>query len=188
MLQPVVQIQQTFSLIGLQTTPSSWSITQPKAELEITTSPGEWRIRQASGELTIDQSQARAAITGGTYSELSQRIYSGIEQLWLQGIAKRMEQGERMANIQNQGNTIAEVYGNDWQPVSFPETRAPASIDNVRIHYRAKPVEIQYRKAEVSIQFKTYQPEINFTKANLDIYLRQKPSLSFIPPELDIQM
>ncbi|WP_410512609.1 DUF6470 family protein [Paenibacillus sp. BR2-3] len=187
-MQPIVQIRQMPALIGLDTTSGSLSIIQPKADMQITTTQGEWSIYQSAPEMTIDQSQARAAYTGGPYSEMSQRIYSGIEQLWLQGIAKRMEQGERMANFFKPGNSIAEVYGEDWQPISYPETRAPASIDNVHIDVRVVPVQMEYRKGEVNIQVEAHKPEISFTQASVDIYLRQRPSLTFIPPGIDIQL
>ncbi|MDQ0192185.1 DUF6470 family protein [Paenibacillus wynnii] len=187
-MQPIVQIRQTSALIGLDTTAGSFSITQPKAEQQITTTQGEWSIHQTAPELTIDQSQARAAYTGGTYREMSQRIYSGIEQLWLEGIAKRMEQGERMANFHKPGNSIAEVYGEDWRPVSYPEIRGEASYDNVDIHIETFPVSMEYQPAEVSVQIEARRPEINYTPATLDIYLRQKSSLSIIPPEIDIQI
>ncbi|ETT49972.1 hypothetical protein C162_12076 [Paenibacillus sp. FSL R7-269] len=185
---PIVQIRQTTALIGIETTAGSLSIVQPKADLQINTTPGQLEIRQSPAEMTIDQTQARAAYTGGTYREMNQRIYSGIEQLWLQGIAKRMEQGERAANFHKSGNSIAEIYGEDWQPVSYPEIRGPASVDNVHINVELVPPEIEYRKSEVSIQAEAHAPQINFTPPKLDIYLRQRPSISFVPPEIDIQM
>ncbi|CAM4280096.1 DUF6470 family protein [Paenibacillus typhae] len=187
-MQSIVQIRQTPALIGLDTTAGKLSITQPKADLQITTTPGELKIQQFEAEMTIDQSAARAAYTGGTYREMSERIYSGVEQLWLQGIAKRMEQGERMANFHKPGNTIAEVYGGDWQKVPFPEIRGPASVDNVRIEVKPVPPQMEYRKAEVHIEAKENKPEISYSPASVEVYLRQKPSLSFIPPELDVQL
>jgi hypothetical protein len=187
-MQPIVQIRQTPGLIGIDTTAGSLSITQPKADLQITTTPGELSIHQSAPEMTIDQSQARAAYTGGTYREMSQRIYSGIEQLWLQGIAKRMEQGDRMLNFNKPGNTIAEVYGEDWRPVSYPETRAPASVANVHIDVQVVPLQMEYHKAEVHIEVEAHKPEIAYTPSSVEVYMRQRPSLSFIPPELDIQM
>lgn len=110
-MQVAVQISHTPPLIGMNTKPGSLTMSQPNADMQITTTPGQWDIRSPGPDVIIDQSKARAAYTGGTYREMSQRIYSGVEQLWLQGIAKRMEQGERMANFHKPGNSIAEVYG-----------------------------------------------------------------------------
>ncbi|WP_151733759.1 DUF6470 family protein [Paenibacillus tengchongensis] len=185
---PQIQIRQTPALIGLETTTGSMSIEQPKADLQITTKPGTWSMHSSAPDVTIDQSQARAAYTGGKYSEMTERIYSGIEQLWLQGIAKRMEQGDRMMKFFKPGNSIAEVYGEDWRPNPYPETRAPASIDNVRIDIKAVPVEREYHKAEVTIQAEARSPVISYSPGKVDMYLRQRNSISIIPPELDIQL
>ena len=187
-MMPLVQMRQTNGIVGIETSKGSLKIVQPKADMQITVTPGQLEIHQSPAEITIDQSQARAAYTGGIYHEMNRRIYSGIEQLWLQGIAKRMEQGERIANFHKPGNSIAEVYGEDWQPVSYPEIRGPASVDNVRIDVKAVPPQIEYRRAEVDIQVDAHNPEINYTPSSVNIYLLQKPSISFIPPEIDIQM
>ncbi|MCL6601871.1 MAG: DUF6470 family protein [Paenibacillus sp.] len=187
-MQPLLQIRQTPALIGIETSRSSLSITQPKADLQIKSTLGEWSMDKSLPEMTIDQSQARAAYTGGPYSEMSQRIYSGIEQLWLQGIAKRMEQGERMMNSHKPGNSIAEVYGEDWQPVSYPETRGPASFDNVDIHIEVIPLEMEYNMGKVDIQVNIHKPEVTYTPANVEVYLRQSPSISFSLPEIDISL
>lgn len=185
---PQIQIRQTPALIGLETTAGSMAIAQPKADLQITITPGEWNIHSPGPDVTIDQSQARAAYTGGTLSEMNQRIYSGVEQLWLQGIANRMEQGERMLEFFKPGNSIAEIYGSDWRKAPYPETRAPASIDNVRIDIRAVPVQMEYRKAEVNIQAEAHTPEINYTRSSVEVYLRQRNTIEITPPEIDIQM
>lgn len=187
-MQPIVQIRQTYALIGINSNAGSFSMAQPKAEMTIDSQPGQFTINQSNPEMYIDQSRALAAYTGGSYDEMSQRIYSGVEQLWLQGIAKRMEQGERMANFHKPGNTIAEVYGEDWRPVSYPEIRGEASYDNVDIHVEPVPVKLEYQQAEVNINIEARKPEINYTPASVEIYLRQAPSVSFIPPELDIQI
>lgn len=180
-MQVNVKILRTPALIGIETTPGSLSMSQPQADMDISTTPGEWDIHQPGPDVIIDQSKARAAYTGGTYREMSQRIYSGVEQLWLQGIAKRMEQGERMANFHKPGNSIAEVYGEDWQPVSYPEVRGTAAYDNVDIDIQANPPQIEYHKAEVEIKVKQNAPEIHYTPATVEIYMRQMPSLTFTP-------
>ncbi|WP_150270513.1 DUF6470 family protein [Paenibacillus tepidiphilus] len=183
-----VQYSQTRALIGIDTTPGKLEMSQPKADLQITTTPGKWNIHQAPAEVIIDQSKARAVYTGGTYPEMSQRIYSGVEQMWLQAIAKRMEQGERMANFHKPGNTIAEVYGTDWQPVSYPEIRETPSYDNVDIHVTPSPVQMEYTKGEVHFQAESHLPEYRYSPASVEIYMRQKPSLSFTPQVIDTQV
>lgn len=187
-MQPIVQISQKPALIGINSSPSSLTISQPKAELKIMTTLGEWEIHQPPLDIRIDQSRARAAITGGTYQEMSGRIYSGFEQLWLQGIARRMEQGDRVANFQKPGNTIAKVYGEDWQSIPFPETRGPASMDNVDIQITATPPQIEYHKGSVDINVETHKPEIQYNHGTLEVYMRQWNSVSYTPPKIDALM
>lgn len=187
-MKVAVQISQTPALIGINTTPGKLEMSSKKADLQITRTPGEWNIHSGDAQMTIDQSKARAAYTGGTYREMTQRIYSGVEQLWLQAIAKRVEQGDRMANPQKAGNTIGEIYGTDWQPVSYPEIRGMPSYDNVDIHVEPTPVQMEYRQDELHFQVEQNLPEYRYTQASVEIYLRQKPSLTLTPQVLDTQV
>lgn len=144
MIQPVVQIRQSPAVMNIDADPGTFSIRQPKADLSITTTPGELTVHSTRPELTVDQSKAWAAYNGGKMLEMNKRIYSGIEQLYLQGIARRVEQGNRMAEFFKPGNTISEVYGTDTLPNSFPEMRGPASYDNVDIHIQTQAPQLSY--------------------------------------------
>ncbi|OME02241.1 hypothetical protein BSK54_11195 [Paenibacillus odorifer] len=187
-LQPLLQIRQTPALIGMDADLGILSITQPKAEVNITTTSAELTVESFRPELLIDQSRAWAAFTGGSLPDMNKRIYSGIQQLYLQGIARKVEQGNRMAHFFKPGNTIAEVYGTDTEPNSFPETRGPASYDNVDIHFETRDPEIEFHPAEVHIQVEGRRPEIEYTRGKLNIYMQQYASVHFIPPEVNFQL
>ncbi|WP_019915060.1 DUF6470 family protein [Paenibacillus sp. HW567] len=188
MLQSILQIRQTPALLGIDADPGTYSITQPKAEVNITTNPGELNVHSTRPELTIDQSAARAAYYGGSMIDMNKRIYSGIQQLYLQNLARKVEQGNRMAEFYKPGNTIEEVYGTDTEPNSFPEIRGPASYDNVDIHFETRAPEISFRPAQVDIQVVRHRPEIEYTRGKLNIYMQQYASVKFIPPEVNVQM
>lgn len=188
MLQPILQIRQTPALIGIDADPGAYSITQPKADVNITTTSGKWDIQSFRPELTIDQSKAFAAYNGGNTLDMNKRIYSGIQQLYLQGIAMKVEQGNRIAQFFKPGNTIAEVYGTDTEPNSFPENRGPASYDNVDIHFETRAPIIEFRPAEVDIQVEGHRAEIEYTRGKLNIYMQQYASIQFIPPEVNVQL
>lgn len=187
MLQPILQIRQTHALIGINTERGTFSITQPKPELNITTTPGELTIQSSKPELNIDQSRAWAAYNGGNILDMNKRIYSGIQQLYLQGIAKKVDQGNRMTEFFKPGNTIAEVYGTDTEPNSFPEICGPASYDNVDIQFETRTPHINFKAATVDIQVERRNPEIDYTHGKLNIYMQQYASIQFIPPELNVQ-
>ncbi|MFC3747563.1 DUF6470 family protein [Paenibacillus sp. GCM10012306] len=188
MLQPILQIRQTPALLGIDAEPGSFSITQPKAEVKTTTTPGELTVQSFRPELQVDQSRAWAAYHGGNMLDMNKRIYSGIQQLYLQGLARRVEQGNRMAEFFKPGNTIAEVYGTDTEPNSFPEMRGPASYDNVDIHIETRAPQLDYRPAKVDIEVERHQPEIEYTRGKFDIYMKQYASVQFIPPEVGVQL
>lgn len=188
MLQPILQIRQTPALLGIDIDPGTFSISQPKAEVTINTTQGQWDIQQFKPELSIDQSRAWAAYNGGNMLEMNKRIYSGIQQLYLQGLANKVEQGNRMAEFFRPGNTIAEVFGRDTKPNPFPENRGPASFDNVDIHFEVRAPIINFRAATVDIQVEAHRPEIEYTSSKINIYMQQYASVQIIPPEVDVQM
>ncbi|MFF2018092.1 DUF6470 family protein [Paenibacillus sp. NPDC058177] len=188
MLQPILQIRQTSALIGIDADPGSISITQPKADLSVNTTPGELTVQSYRPKLNVDQSRAWAAYHGGNMLEMNKRIYSGIQQLYLQGIARKVEQGNRMAQFFRPGNTIAEVYGTDTEPNSFPENRGPASYDNVDINIETTAPLINFRAAQVNLEVERHFPEIEFNRGKLDIYMQQYASIQFIPPEVNVQL
>lgn len=187
MVQPILQIRQTRAQIGIDADLGQYSIRQPKADVTMNTTPSELEIHQYKPELHVDQSKAFSAFTGGNFIDMNSRIYSGFQQLYLQGIARRVEEGNRAAAIHIASNTIANIYGEDWQPVPFPETRTPASSDNVDIQIDTRPPDIEFRKAHTDIQVQVNRPEIEYTRGKLDIYMKQYASVQYIPPEIDTQ-
>lgn len=187
-MQGILQIRQTPAVIGIDADPGQYSISQPKAEVSITTTPGKLNVESTRPELTIDQKRARAAYNGGTVLDMNKRIYSGIQQLYLQAIARRVEQGTRMAEFFKPGNTIADIYGTDTEPNSFPDPCGPASFDNVDIRYESRAPQINFRAAQVDIQVNQHDPEIEYFRGKLDIYTQQYASVQFIPPEINTQI
>lgn len=188
MLQPILQIRQTPAVLGIDADPGSFSIRQHKPNMKITTTPGELHVQSFRPELSIDQTRARAAYNGGSVLDMNKRIYSGIQQLYLQNLAQKVENGNRMAEFFKSGNTIAEVYGLDTEPRSFPEPCGPASYDNVDIHFETRAPQIEFTPAQADIAVENNRPEIEYTRGKLDLYMQRYASVQFIPPELNVQM
>lgn len=183
----IVQIHQTPASLYIDADPGQYSIRQPKAELQITTNPGQLEVHSYRPSLEVDQSRALAAYDGGNPLEMNQRIYSGLQQIYLQGIAKRVEQGNRAAAIHIPGNTIPEIYGTDWKDVPIPEFRAPASMDNVEVRIDTRPPDVQVSRTQVDVQVSVNPPEISYNRGKLEIYMAQYPAIQFTPPQLDMK-
>lgn len=144
-------------------------IRQP-AILGIESKRAELSIKQPRPELEINQHEAWRAYNGGTALEMNQQIYSQLPALFLEGLAKRVEQGNRMAQFHLPENSIAEIYGQDWKRDPFVEFRAPASYDNVSIHVEP------------------HRPEIEYNPGYLNVYVKQYDAIRFIPPTIELTM
>ncbi|WP_310550758.1 DUF6470 family protein [Paenibacillus glufosinatiresistens] len=187
-MQPVLQIIQTRGILEMQTTPGAYSIRQPKADLNIQTTPGQLRVESEAPQLQIDGSRVRSSMTGGNWLEMNQRIYDGIKQRVLQNIASRMQQGDRMMNYQRPGNTIAEIYGSDWQPQPFPETRTAASSDNLNIRIITTEPSVTFRPSRVNVEVTAHAPQIEYNRGSISFYMKQYAGVQYIPPEVDMQL
>lgn len=186
-MSSILQIRQIPAQLYMDADSGHYSIRQPKSELHITTTPGRLEVKSTPIKLEVDSSRAFAAYQGGNFLEMNQRIYSGFQQQYLQALARRVEQGNQAAAIHKPGNTIAEIYGTDWQPIPFPEFRTEASVDNVDIRITTTPPDVRVSRAQVDIQIETHKPDIDYTLGKLEMYMKQYPSVRFIPPELDLE-
>ncbi|MBU9706443.1 hypothetical protein KSP24_05800 [Paenibacillus sp. AK121] len=185
---PMLQIRQTPAILHIDADPGQYSIRQPSADMELKTRRAQLEIHQYQPQLTIDQSAAFSAYNGGNYLEMNNRIYSGLPQIFLQAIAHKVEQGNRMAAIHIPGNTVANVFGEDTETHVLPEFRGPASMDNVDIHVETRAPDITYTPAVSEMHVTVNRPEIEYTRGKLEIYMQQYPSVAYIPPEIDVMM
>lgn len=185
---PVVQIRTTPSILNMDADPGQYSIRQPKAEVQLHTKPAKLTVQSHPIELNVDQSRAFSAYNGGNMIDMNARIYSGIQQKFLQNIASRVEQGNQLAAIHKPGNTIANIMGTDWKPQPFPETRTPASFDNVDIRINTRPPDISYDPAVSEMNVIVNKPEIEYQRGKLDIYVKQYASVQYTPPAIDMEL
>lgn len=185
---PVVQIQTTPSILNIDADPGKYSIRQPKAEMQFQTKPSKLTVQSHPIELNVDQSQAFSAYNGGNMIDMNARIYSGIQHNFLQNIAARVEQGNQLAAIHKSGNSIANIVGSDWMPQPFPETRTPASFDNVDIRIDTRPPDISFDPAVSETKFIANKPEIEYQRGKLDIYVKQYASIKYTPPAIDMAL
>lgn len=185
---PQLQIQSQPALLDISSRKAELSIRQPRPVLEIETSSARMDITSPRPELEIDQHQAWRAYTGGSALEMNNQIYSELPALFLEGLAKRVEQGNQLAKFHLPGNSVAEIYGGDWKRDPFVEFRAPASYDNVDIHVRRNDPRIAIEPVAPKITAQTYQPEITYHPGQLSIQIKQYGDIKIVPPQIDMTM
>ena len=185
---PQLQIRQQPSLLSIESTKASLTMQQQRPDFSIETKQADLQIEQPAPTMEIDQHDAWRAYKGGHPLEMNQQIYSNLQGLFLQALAKKVEQGNQLAEFHKPGNTIAEVYGGDWKRDPFVEFRGPASYDNVRIHVQRNNPVIQAQANAPQISARAYRPDVQFQPGNLNIQVKQYASVEIIPPNLDISM
>lgn len=184
---PSIQIRLQNAQIGIETTKGRLEISQPPADMEMKTTPPKLEIVQPKGDLTIDQSQAWDALGCGPQEQFLNRIYSEYKRVALEGIARIVENGNRLADIVHEPNAIADIAAEQAFEPSDINYLGEASYSNVKLDYVAHPPEIQVKEGSVDIIVTPHKPNIRYTPGHVNIYMKQYPKVELIPPQIDIK-
>jgi hypothetical protein len=185
---PTIRIEQQSALLGLTTHAGNMEIRQPQASMEMRTTPLKIEIQSPQGELRIDQSRAWDALGIGSRTTFLNRIYSESKQIVLQGIARIVENGNRMAAIHNGSDAIADIAAEQAFASGGINYLGEASYDNVDIEYTPHKPIFQVDPGSVQIRITPNKPEIQYHPGKVDVYMARYPSLKFIPPQLDVKI
>ena len=186
---PQIQIRQQYGRIGIDADLGTQTIRQQSAKMTIDTEPARLDIRSKKGELFIDQSKAWDALGYGNHLEMMSRVYTEARNVGMEGIARIVERGNRMAAIHTKANVIADIAQEEaFRPYEFNYHFQPASIDNVDLQYIAHKPDIEVTPGKVDIQVDRRPPELSYTRGKLEIYMQQYPHLEIIPPQIDMKL
>jgi len=186
---PSIRISQQYGRIGIDADLGTYDIKQPQATLEMRNAPAKVDIQSPRAELVIDQTRAWEALNGGsTITSFGHRLYSQMKDVLLQGIARTVENGNRLAAIHLQTHAIADI-AQEQSTLEVPLTlMGPASIDNVDIEFIPHKPIIEITPTPVEVNIQVNKPSIDYTRGKLDIYMRQYPRLDITSPQIDLQM
>ncbi|UKS26135.1 DUF6470 family protein [Paenibacillus sp. HWE-109] len=184
---PQIQMHLQNARLGIDADIGVQDIKQPKATFEITTQSPRLEIHSEKSKLYIDSSKAWDALGHGPALQTFSKIYSRAHDVALQGIAKIVEDGNRLAAIHHGGNAIAEIAKEKGAEFFEFEFMGEASIDNVDLNYDPGSIDIQVEEGKVNINSHPNAPEINYTRGKLDIYMIQYPKVEIIPPQIDVK-
>lgn len=186
---PQIRISQQYARMGIDADQGRYEMKQPRPSFELEQPKAKMEIRQPRGEMDIDQTKAWDALARTNILEVMQRIYSQARDVAMQGIAKIVEKGNRMANIdESKADAIAEIASE--VTVSFPEMQyaGEASYDNVDIFYTAKKPEIEVTPGQIQLRTHPNPPEVEFYRGKLDIYMQQYNKVEITPPAIDTKV
>lgn len=154
-------------------------IHQQKADLSIRQPKAEMTIRRIPGKLDIDQSEAFAEEHLKSIKQLIADYAKRGRQAVMKGIARRVEDGNRFMRIEDGGHPIAELarlHSSD-PPLRFNIGWMPKSAFSVKIHYHPGKLMIHWKTHSPQIHVKTHSPDIGYVPGNVNVYMRQRPSL-----------
>lgn len=181
-----LSIQQTYGQIGIQTHNASLDIQSPRGEQSIVQHPAELDFHAESGQLTIDSSNAWAALGKGPHMEWLNSIYSQVPNIFLQGLAKIVEDGNRMAQISNPENAFAAI-ARDWnQRLGSIEYASTPSYFNVKVQYTANAPQTNIEPVKADIQYTPKKPEVQYTPGSVESYMKQMNSIAIKVTEYDM--
>ncbi|MCD1260846.1 hypothetical protein B5M42_018755 [Paenibacillus athensensis] len=186
---PQIQIRQQPALLGIDADLGTQDIKQPRPTYEMENPAARLEIRQPRGDLEIDQSRAWDALGQGPILQAMNRIYSQAHNVAMQGIARIVENGNRLAAINIKGaNPIADIA--EQLQFEHPEFDyyGEASYDNVDITYTPHKPEIDVTPNKVNVNARVNPPEVNYNRGKLDIYMQQYPKVEISVPQIDLKL
>ncbi|MBY0085109.1 DUF6470 family protein [Brevibacillus sp. M2.1A] len=176
---PQIRMESTFAQLGLNIRKPIQEIKQPQAEMNLSQKPAELNIEQGRIELQIDSSQARANIGIMTSMQFSDKNAAYGREKWLQAIAEKSQDGDRMMKIYTKENAIAEIGREKGLKVLEGGYR-PSSTSNdegVDINFQVHPVSIHVTRNGMSIDPVSRPPELSYTPGKVEPYMIQYNSL-----------
>ncbi|WP_220094341.1 DUF6470 family protein [Paenibacillus sp. YN15] len=185
---PMISIRQEPALLGIDADLGRYDMKQPRPTLELKTTRPQISIHSPNGELQIDQSAAWDGLAIGGHLQTMNRIYSEAANVALQGVAKAVERGNRLAAIHTRANAIADIGQEEaykFHEFNYP---GPASYDNVELQYTAHKPDIQVQEGRLDVEARVNRPEVSYIRGKLDIYMQQYGKVEIIPPQIDLQM
>lgn len=179
MRMPHLEIKTTNGKIGIQSKAAKLSIHPQKADLQIRQPKAEMKIHVKPGKLLIDQSKAFSEEHLKPVSELIADYAKRGKQAVLQGIARKVQEGDALMNIQNGGHPIADIAKRDSTDpqLEYNIGWIPNSVFDVKIHYIPSKLSIQWSIHKPIIKATPHHPQYKYSPGTVDVYMKQWPSI-----------
>ncbi|WP_066290378.1 DUF6470 family protein [Bacillus sp. FJAT-29937] len=187
---PSIQINATSAKLEIQKTPTTIQMRQPMADMTIRQPHAQIDYQQRDATIQIDQSEAFADAGLKPISRHIREWAEKGEQQAKQAIATIAQQGDQMMKIEQGGLVIPQIAKtNSEDPIrEFNIGFMPSSASKVKIQYSPGAFHMKVDQQEPIIKIKPNQPVINVNPGKTNIYLKQKSSISFSVPGLNVDV
>ncbi|CAM3526678.1 DUF6470 family protein [Marinicrinis lubricantis] len=185
---PQIQIQQQFAKISIDPNLGHYEMKQNHQTLSLKTTGPRLEIHSPSGELHINQDRVWDAMALGDHLKVMKRLYDQAESIALQGIARRVQEGDQLAAIHKKTNAIKNNAMDAFAPMAAPRISGPAAYDNIDIEYIARKPVIEVHAGHVENMTPWVRPEIMYHRRDVEISMAQYAKVTIIPPQIDMKL
>ncbi|MCT4619792.1 MAG: DUF6470 family protein [Marinisporobacter sp.] len=174
-----LRITSKVAQIGINRTPGKLEINQSKPEINMKTQPPKIQIKSEQSKVQIDQYPCFKEEGQKNVEDLIKDQAVFAKQKAQQGISRIVRQGNQMAAIENKRDVIPsqakenahDLFNKEADVGVIPKSRP-------KINFAGGKAETTAEWGKVNINAKVSKPNINYTKGQLEIYLKQKNSLN----------
>ncbi|MGO4888799.1 DUF6470 family protein [Anaerobacillus sp. MEB173] len=182
MEMPHIDITQTNAAVSMKSNRPPLQIKQPHADLSIKQEHFDLiQISKTASKLYIDQTEAFADANLVSPLRSSKEFLDRTNQEVGEYVAKMSQQGDQLMKIENGTGAIYQIAAENSN-LPRRETQLgwmPRSAFQVKFDYDPGELSFAVRKAKVEINVKRNEPIINIPKWQIDVYVKQKQSISF---------
>jgi hypothetical protein len=162
---------------------------QPPAQVSMKTNPAQVHMDRELSQLHIDQTRAWAAYALIPPVTVTETIVNNVKKIYPHIVAKIARDGDRMADFHLSNSVIAEL-AKEWpRPLTEYDIAGPASRLNVDLKFIPEQLEMEVVGGTWHYEVKPQKPRIEHIPAQVDIYLRQRPTLEidWVGQNVDVQ-
>jgi len=163
--------------IGIETTNAYLDIRQPKGEQSIRQIKPQMIIDRELPKVLIDQSQCFAEVGRKPWSQVAEEYAQMGRQQALEGIARIVDDGNRMAMIQRgMPEAIPEIAFKNSMPKQHDFNFAMIPTSRPKIDVTGY-ININWQLGGVEYSYIPRRPEVDYYPGKVDIYMKQYPKI-----------
>ncbi|WP_163099296.1 DUF6470 family protein [Peribacillus alkalitolerans] len=176
---PKLRVSTTPAQMSINTTKPIQEIQQPQADISIEQPMAEVSMETIQGKLTIDQTEAWADMDLKSFfrrgDEFAQQGYQAL----LDGIARRVQDGDELMKIENGSNAIVnQAERNSAPPIYEFNIGWIPKAGSVKVNFEPGSVKIDVQLQKPKVNIKANLPIINYTPGKVNIDVKQYSSIN----------
>jgi len=178
MRMPHLEMHSVFGRIGMTTRNAQLEIQSAKADLSIEQPKAEMQIERTPAKIHIDQKEAWNNLNlKSAFVRIREAAEAG-RQAVIDGIARRVNEGNELMAIEKGGNPIAEQARRDSLITMSYDTGHTPPFLAVKISADPAQLNIRWQTHAPIIQSTPHAPEMAYHPGQVNIYMEQYPSLT----------